>query len=217
VEKKEIFGLTLEHKRNDALINKEMFSNVKSNRDEVPDSATRDMIVATIALKYTQSNSVCYAKSGQVVGIGAGQQSRIHCTRVAGDKHDNWWMRHHPRVLNLKFKPGVKRAEKANAIDIFVSGAVGKDIDHDDWAKNFEEVPQQLTEEERSSFIKEEKEVVLSSDAFFPFRDSVDRANRSGVEFIVSPAGSVNDELVIKACNDHNIALVLTAVRLFHH
>jgi len=217
MEKREVFGLVLEQKRNDAQITKEVFTNIKSSRSELPESAVRDLIVATIALKYTQSNSVCYAKSGQVVGIGAGQQSRIHCTRVAGDKHDNWWMRHHPRVLNMKFAAGVKRAEKANAIDIFVSGAVGKDIDYDDWAKNFEEVPEQLTEAERSAFIAEEKAVVLSSDAFFPFRDSVDRANRSGVEYIVSPAGSVNDDLVIKACDDHNMALVLTALRLFHH
>uniref|UniRef100_A0A8C7HP36 Bifunctional purine biosynthesis protein ATIC n=1 Tax=Oncorhynchus kisutch TaxID=8019 RepID=A0A8C7HP36_ONCKI len=186
-----LFGLHLKQKRNGAVIDKDLFSNVVSKGLSV--EALRDLIVASITVKYTQSNSVCYAKDGQVIGIGAGQQSRIHCTRLAGDKADNWWLRHHPRVLGMRFRSGVKRAEMANAIDQYVS------------------------DESVLNWLSSLQAVALSSDAFFPFRDNVDRAKRSGVEYIAAPAGSTADEVVINACNEQGITLVHTNLRLFHH
>uniref|UniRef100_A0A8C1PMI9 Bifunctional purine biosynthesis protein ATIC n=1 Tax=Cyprinus carpio TaxID=7962 RepID=A0A8C1PMI9_CYPCA len=207
-----LFGLHLKQKRNGAVIDKELFSNIVS-KGKLSESALRDLIVASIAVKYTQSNSVCYAKDGQVIGIGAGQQSRIHCTRLAGDKADNWWLRHHPRVLNMKFHSGIKRAEMANAIDQYVSGTIGEEV----WKSLFEEVPETLSEVEKKSWISSLQAVALSSDAFFPFRDNVDRAKQSGVEYIVAPSGSTADEVVINACNELGITLVHTKIRLFHH
>lgn len=217
IERKVLFGLTMEQQRNNAVIDKSLFSNIVTANKNLPESAIRDLIVATIALKYTQSNSVCYARNGQVIGIGAGQQSRIHCTRLAGDKADNWWLRQHPRVIGMKFKKGVKRAEISNAIDNFVNGTVGKDMEYDHWASFYEEVPAQLTEGDKKEWIKKLSSVALSSDAFFPFRDNVDRARLSGVDYIAAPAGSTNDEAVIQACNDHKITLIHTNLRLFHH
>ncbi|XP_076657709.1 bifunctional purine biosynthesis protein ATIC [Halictus rubicundus] len=218
MEQKVLFGLTMEQKRNDIVINKETFANiVTKNLAAVPDSAMRDLIIATIAVKYTQSNSVCYAKDGQVIGIGAGQQSRIHCTRLAGDKADNWWLRQHPKVTGMKFKKGVKRAEISNAIDNYVNGSIGKDMDESAWAAMYETVPEKLSENDRLEWIKKSDNVALSSDAFFPFRDNVDRARLSGVKYIASPSGSTNDEAVIQACDEHKIALVHTNLRLFHH
>jgi phosphoribosylaminoimidazolecarboxamide formyltransferase/IMP cyclohydrolase len=217
LETKTIFGLSLEQKRNDAVIDKNVFTNVVTNRKDLPESAVRDLIVATISLKYTQSNSVCYAKDGQVIGIGAGQQSRIHCTRLAGDKANLWWLRHHPRVVGMQFKKGVKRAEISNCIDNYVGGTVGKDMPVSAWEANYENAPAFLTEEECAAWIKQLDGVALSSDAFFPFRDNVDRAKQSGVSFIASPSGSIGDASVIEACNDHNIALAHTNLRLFHH
>jgi len=217
METKTLFGLQLEQARNNAVIDRDLMGNVVSANKTMSDEAVRDLIVATIALKYTQSNSVCYAKDGQVVGIGAGQQSRIHCTRLAGDKVNNWWLRHHPRVTGMVFKKGVKRAEQSNAIDLFVNGTVGQDVDKASWAAMFENPPELLTEDERKAWIKELRGVALSSDAFFPFRDNIDRAHQSGVEYIVSASGSNNDQEVIKACNDHKITLAFTNLRLFHH
>lgn len=218
MERRVLFGLAMEQKRNDAVIDKNTFSNVVTkNLTSVPDSAIRDLIVATIALKYTQSNSVCYAKDGQVIGIGAGQQSRIHCTRLAGDKADNWWLRQHPKVTSMKFKKSVKRAEISNAIDNYVNGSIGKDMDEATWASMYEEVPQKLTENDRVEWVKSADNVALSSDAFFPFRDNVDRASLSGVKYIASPSGSVNDEGVVQACDEHKMVLVHTNLRLFHH
>ncbi|XP_072397998.1 bifunctional purine biosynthesis protein ATIC [Diabrotica undecimpunctata] len=217
IERKILFGLTLEQKRNDAEINKSVFTNIVSENKNLPESAVRDLIVATIALKYTQSNSVCYAKDGQVIGIGAGQQSRIHCTRLAGDKADNWWLRQHPKVLNMKFKKTVKRAEISNAIDNFVNGSVGKDMDRSLFESMYVEVPLELTPTERQTWLSHLNGVVVSSDAFFPFRDNVDRARLSGVSYIGSPSGSTNDDEVIKACNEHKIVLAHTNLRLFHH
>ncbi|XP_017891497.1 bifunctional purine biosynthesis protein PURH [Ceratina calcarata] len=217
-EHRVLFGLTLEQKRNDAVIDKSTFANVVTkNSTSIPDSAIRDLIVATIALKYTQSNSVCYAKDGQVIGIGAGQQSRIHCTRLAGDKADNWWLRQHPKVTDMKFKKSTKRAEISNAIDNYVNGSIGKDMDEATWAAMYEQVPQKLLENDRVEWIKKLDNVALSSDAFFPFRDNVDRARLSGVKYIASPSGSVNDEGVIQACDEHKITMVHTNLRLFHH
>ncbi|XP_078034915.1 bifunctional purine biosynthesis protein ATIC [Augochlora pura] len=218
MEQKVLFGLTMEQKRNDIVINKETFANiVTKNFSAIPDSAIRDLIVATIAIKYTQSNSVCYAKDGQVIGIGAGQQSRIHCTRLAGDKADNWWLRQHPKVTNMKFKKGVKRAEISNAIDNYVNGSIGKDMDESAWAAMYDKIPEKLSESDRLEWIKKAENVALSSDAFFPFRDNVDRARLSGVKYIASPSGSTNDEAVVKACEEHMIALAHTNLRLFHH
>jgi len=217
MEKRTLYGLQLEQRRNDATINEDMFSNVVSKNQEVSADAIRDLIVASIAVKYTQSNSVCYAKRGQVVGIGAGQQSRIHCVRLAGDKTNNWWLRQHPKVLNMKFKKGVKRAEISNLIDTYVSGTVGKDYDQKKFDDSFEEIPINLSENEREEWIQSLRGVVLSSDAFFPFRDSVDRAIQSGVQFVCSPSGSAADQLVGEAADEHGIVLVHTNTRLFHH
>ncbi|KAF7655282.1 hypothetical protein LDENG_00058330 [Lucifuga dentata] len=211
-----LFGLHLKQKRNGALIDKEFFSNVVS-KGSLSEAAVRDLTVATIAVKYTQSNSVCYAKDGQVIGIGAGQQSRIHCTRLAGDKADNWWLRHHPRVLDMKFRSGVKRAEMANAIDQYVSDTIGEGLDLAVWKSMYEEVPEPLSETERKSWISSLQAVAVSSDAFFPFRDNIDRAKRSGVEYIAAPSGSAADAVVINACNEQGIILVHTNTRLFHH
>uniref|UniRef100_A0A7N8Y702 Bifunctional purine biosynthesis protein ATIC n=1 Tax=Mastacembelus armatus TaxID=205130 RepID=A0A7N8Y702_9TELE len=211
-----LFGLYLKQKRNGALINKEFFSNVVS-KGSLSEEAVRDLTVATIAVKYTQSNSVCYAKHGQVIGIGAGQQSRIHCTRLAGDKADNWWLRHHPRVLDMKFRSRVKRAEMANAIDQYVSDTIGEGPDLAVWMSMYEDVPEPLSQTEKKNWISSLKAVAVSSDAFFPFRDNIDRAKRSGVEYIAAPAGSAADEVVINACNEQGITLVHTSIRLFHH
>ncbi|KAK6484995.1 bifunctional purine biosynthesis protein PURH-like [Huso huso] len=211
-----LFGLHLMQKRNNAVIDRSLFSKVVT-KGELPKHAVRDLIVASIAVKYTQSNSVCYAKDGQVIGIGAGQQSRIHCTRLAGDKANNWWLRHHPTVLSMQFKTGVKRAEIANAIDQYVSGTIGEDADLEAWKGLFEEVPALLSENEKKNWISALKGVALSSDAFFPFRDNVDRAKKSGVEFIAAPSGSAADQIVIDACNELGIVLAHTSLRLFHH
>ncbi|KAJ8004033.1 hypothetical protein DPEC_G00154590 [Dallia pectoralis] len=211
-----LFGLRLKQKRNGAVIDKDLFSNVVS-KGALSEEAVRDLIVASIAVKYTQSNSVCYAKDGQVIGIGAGQQSRIHCTRLAGDKADNWWLRHHPRVLGMRFRSGVKRAEMANAIDQYVSGTIGEGPDLAVWKAMYEEVPEPLDEQEKRKWLSTLQAVALSSDAFFPFRDNVDRAKQSGVEYIAAPAGSTADQVVINACNEQGITLAHTNLRLFHH
>ncbi|MEQ2258081.1 hypothetical protein XENORESO_004899 [Xenotaenia resolanae] len=211
-----LFGLYLKQKRNGAPINKEFFKNIVS-KGSLSAEAVRDLTVATIAVKYTQSNSVCYAKDGQVIGIGAGQQSRIHCMRLAGDKADNWWLRHHPRVLNMKFRSGVKRAEMANAIDQYVSDTIGEGPDLAVWKSMYDEVPEPLSVTEKKNWTSSLQAVAVSSDAFFPFRDNIDRAKRSGVEYIAAPAGSAADEIVVNACNELGITLVHTSLRLFHH
>ncbi|XP_030371579.1 bifunctional purine biosynthesis protein PURH [Scaptodrosophila lebanonensis] len=217
LERKTIFGLTLEQKRNDAVVDASLFKNVVSKRGPLPAAAVRDLTVATIALKYTQSNSVCYARDGQVIGIGAGQQSRIHCTRLAGEKADNWWLRQHPLVAGMKFKTGVKRAEISNAIDNFVNGTVGKDMPFAQFESMFDKPPAQLTEAQKLEWLNQLNGVSLGSDAFFPFRDNIDRARLSGVSYIASPAGSTNDAGVIAACDEHGIIMAHTNLRLFHH
>ncbi|XP_074652048.1 bifunctional purine biosynthesis protein ATIC-like [Tubulanus polymorphus] len=217
METRTLYGLQMEQKRNDARITRDLFSNICSKRTDLPQSAVRDLIVATIALKYAQSNSVCFARDGQVIGLGAGQQSRIHCTRLAADKTNNWWLRQHPNVLGMKFKKGVKRAEMSNIIDVYVNGTVGQDMELSKWQEMLEDPPQQLTKADRDDWIKQLNGVALSSDAFFPFRDSIDRAKQSGVEFVASPSGSTNDQSVIDACNDHQMTLCFTNLRLFHH
>ncbi|RWS28406.1 bifunctional purine biosynthesis protein PURH-like protein [Leptotrombidium deliense] len=219
IETRKLFGLYMEQKRNDAVIDPKLFSvdHIVSKSKNLPREAIIDLIVATIALKYTQSNSVCYAKDGQVIGIGAGQQSRIHCTRLAGDKANNWWLRQHPNVASMVFKKGVKRAEISNYIDCYVNGSVGHEMDLKTWQNAFENPPPLLTKEDEAKWIKELNNVALSSDAFFPFRDNVDRARQSGVRYIASPGGSTNDTVVVDACNEHGITLVHTNLRLFHH
>ncbi|XP_067143246.1 bifunctional purine biosynthesis protein ATIC isoform X1 [Centruroides vittatus] len=219
MESKVLFGLTLEQKRNDALINKDLFDtkNIVSENKNLPKEALRDLIVATTAVKYTQSNSVCYAKDGQVIGTGAGQQSRIHCTRLAGDKANNWWLRQHPKVTGMVFKKGVKRAEMSNIIDVFVAGSIGKDMSREAFESALENPPSPLTESEKEQWISQLSGVALSSDAFFPFRDNIDRARQSGVQYIISPGGSTNDEAVIAACNEYGIILFHSKLRLFHH
>eukprot|EP01134_Creolimax_fragrantissima_P007908 CFRG7908T1 len=217
MERREVFGLTLQQKRNNHVVTKQDFVNVVSDITELTEDAIRDLIVGTIALKYTQSNSVCYSRDGQVVGLGAGQQSRIHCTRLAGEKADNWWMRQHPRVLSLEFKKGTKRADKSNLIDVFVRGTVGEDISVANFENSFVTPPAAFTKAERNEWMDTLTGVCLSSDAFFPFRDNIDRAAQSGVSFIGAPSGSVADDVVVQAVNEHKMTIAHTSIRLFHH
>ncbi|KAI9686636.1 MAG: bifunctional phosphoribosylaminoimidazolecarboxamide formyltransferase/IMP cyclohydrolase [Bathelium mastoideum] len=219
-ESRTVFGINLVQHRNDAKITpKDTFSSVVTPKDgTLPEPALRDLAVATIALKYTQSNSVCYAKNGQVIGLGAGQQSRIHCTRLAGDKADNWWMRFHERALNVKWKKGTKRPDKSNAIDMLCSGVIPRSgIEREDYERNFEQVPQPFSQEEREAWLAELKDVALSSDAFFPFIDNVFRAGRSGVKYIAAPLGSQNDSAVVETAEKLGITFVEQHIRLFHH
>ncbi|RPB24849.1 AICARFT/IMPCHase bienzyme [Terfezia boudieri ATCC MYA-4762] len=219
-ETRQVYGISLSQQRNDIKITSQTFSHIITPPNSIlPDSAIVDLTVATISLKYTQSNSVCYAKHGQIVGLGAGQQSRIHCTRLAGDKADNWWLRQHPRVLGLKFKKGTKRPDKSNAIDLFVTGQAPKEdgLEKDMYEKVFEEVPVELTHEEKREWLNKLDDVAVSSDAFFPFIDNVFRAARSGAKYIAAPGGSVNDDAVHDAAKQCGITFVDQSTRLFHH
>ena len=216
-ETRQVYGVSLQQRRNDLRITPDLFKNVVSVRKDVPQSAVLDMLVATIALKYTQSNSVCYALHGQVIGLGAGQQSRIHCTRLAGAKADNWWLRQFARVLELPFKKGTKRPEKSNAIDLFVEGTPLEGEERAQWESVFDPVPAPLTAEERASHAAALRDVVVASDAFFPFPDNVHRAARSGAAYIAAPGGSVMDEACVAAADAHNMVVARTDVRLFHH
>ena len=216
VETRDIFGIALEQKRNDFIPGDDFLANVVTQRKELSASARRDLIVATIAVKYTQSNSVCLALDGQVIGSGAGQQSRVHCVRLAASKADNWYLRQHPKVRGMQFKKSVRRAERINAIDLYLQEEATP-AELKAWEANFVEVPQRLTAEEKREWLDSLKGVALSSDAFFPFRDSIDRASRSGVEYLVEAGGSLRDDLVIEAADKYGMALVLSGVRLFHH
>ncbi len=218
IEHKEVFGITFEQGRNELNINKEFFDNIVTKNKDLPDSARIDMAVAMITLKYTQSNSVCFVKGGQAIGVGAGQQSRIHCTRLAGQKADNWLLRQSPQVLNLPFKEEIKRANRDNAIDLYI-GADYMDVLADgEWEKVFTEKPPVFEEAAKKAWIKEyAKDVVCGSDAFFPFSDNVERAFRSGVKYIAQPGGSIRDDEVIEACDKHDIVMSFTGIRLFHH
>jgi phosphoribosylaminoimidazolecarboxamide formyltransferase/IMP cyclohydrolase len=216
LEQRQVFGVTLEQKRNDLIPSQNDLTNIVTLNNQLPETAVRDILVALIALKYTQSNSVCFAYEGQIIGMGAGQQSRIHCTRLAGPKADTWFLRQHPRVLSLPFKAGIGRPNRDNAIDQYL-------LDHlplaeeKVWLENFSERPQRLTAEEKQAWLAQQSGVTLGSDAFFPFRDSIDRAQQSGVSYVAQPGGSVRDDLVIEACNEYNIVMALTSTRLFHH
>lgn len=218
LEQRQVFGVTLEQKRNDAKFGRESFQEIASANKDLPKQAIIDLTVAVIALKYTQSNSVCFAKNGMTVGLGAGQQSRIHCTRLAGDKADNWWLRFHPRVLALQWKKGTKRADKSNAIDLFVSGQVpSSGPERSEFDAKFEVVPQLLTSNERQEWLSSLKDVALASDAFFPFSDNVFRAARSGVKYVYAPLGSVQDKAVLEAADSQDMVYVENPIRLFHH
>jgi len=217
VETRQVYGIHLSQKRNDAKINPELFNNVVTQDKDLPEVAVRDLIVATLALKYTQSNSVSYAYRGSIIGIGAGQQSRIHCTRLAGSKADLWWLRHHPKVLSLPFKKGVKRADKANAIDLYVSGEVLEGSERTNWEGLFESVPESLSEGEKKEWGQKLNKAACSSDAFFPFPDNVHRARKSGVKYLAAPSGSVMDQECIKAADEHGMVFAHTSLRLFHH
>lgn len=216
LEKRQVYGLTLEQRRNNAVIGPELFTNIVSKCKDLPVNAVRDLIVATIALKYTQSNSVCYAVNGQVIGLGAGQQSRIHCTRLAGDKADTWWLRFHPKVMSLPFKTGVSRTDKTNAIDLYILGQM-TGAEQTAWEANFEVAPEPLTVGEKSIWLAQLTDVALSSDAFFPFRDNIDRARRSGVKYVLEPGGSVRDDVVIQSADEYGMTLIFSGLRLFHH
>jgi len=217
LEQKDVFGLTFEQERNELMIDDGFFANIVSENKELPAHAKRDLAVAMIALKYTQSNSVCYVKDGQAIGIGAGQQSRIHCTRLAGDKADNWWLRQHEKTLNLPFLEGLKRPDRDNAIDRYISDESADVLAEGAWQALFQRKPEALTREEKQAWLKELTKVALGSDAFFPFPDNIDRAARSGVRYVAEPGGSVRDDEVIKACDGYGMTLSFTGLRLFHH
>ena len=218
IERKQVFGITFEQGRNEIkLDDPALFENIPTQNKTFTDEAKRDLIIALITLKYTQSNSVCYVKDGQAIGIGAGQQSRIHCTRLAGQKADTWWLRQCPKVMNLPFKPGIRRADRDNTIDVYISE------EHDDvlrdgtWEMFFTEKPEVLTMEEKKAWIAQNTKVALGSDAFFPFGDNIERAHKSGVEYIAQAGGSIRDDNVIETCDKYGIAMAFTGVRLFHH
>ncbi|NOT06462.1 MAG: phosphoribosylaminoimidazolecarboxamide formyltransferase [Anaerolineales bacterium] len=216
LETRDVFGITFEQHRHDRLVTPADFANIVTKNKELPEIAVRDMLIAWITLKYTQSNSVCYAVDGQVIGVGAGQQSRVHCARLAGSKADLWRLRQHPYVLNLPFKTGIKRPDRDNAIDQFLQPDV-TDAEKSNWANVFTESPNQLSVTERRAWLDGMSDVVLGSDAFFPFRDSIDRAVRSGVKYVLQPGGSNRDEDVIAACDEYDMTMVFSGVRLFHH
>jgi phosphoribosylaminoimidazolecarboxamide formyltransferase / IMP cyclohydrolase len=216
LEQRQLFGLTLEQKRNTAVPTAADLTNIVTQKKDLPAEAILDMIVALLSLKYTQSNSVCYAYQGQLIGVGAGQQSRIHCTRLAGSKADLWRLRQHPRVLDLPFREKIGRPERDNAIDQYLLDQLTP-AEEAAWQQSFTTVPPRLTSEEKRAWLDDWQGVTLGSDAFFPFRDSIDRAQRSGVSYVVQPGGSVRDDIVIEACNGHGMVMVLTGTRLFHH
>lgn len=217
IERKQVFGVTFEQGRNEFVIDKELLSNVVTENKDIPESAKIDMIIALITLKYTQSNSVCYVKGGQAIGIGAGQQSRIHCTRLAGQKADNWWLRQSPQVMGLQFVDGLGRADRDNAIDVYMGDEYEDVLRDGEWQKRFKVKPEVFTAEEKKAWLAGNQNVTLGSDAFFPFSDNIERAKKSGVAYIAQPGGSVRDDLVIEACDKYGMVMVFTGIRLFHH
>ena len=217
VEHKDVYGVTFEQGRNELTIDREMLANLVTNNKEIPEDAKRDLLIALIALKYTQSNSVCYAKDGQVIGVGAGQQSRIHCTRLAGNKADIWFLRQHPKALSLPFKSDIRRPDRDNTIDVYLSDDDMDVLADGVWQNFFTEKPERLTREEKRAWLDTLDGVSLGSDAFFPFGDNIERAHRSGVRFIAQPGGSIRDDHVIDTCNQYGIAMAFTGIRLFHH
>ena len=217
IERKQVFGVTFEQGRNNLDINKEMLANVVTENKDIPELAKIDLVISLITLKYTQSNSVCYAKGGQAIGIGAGQQSRVHCTRLAGQKADNWFLRQAPQVLNLQFVDGIKRADRDNAIDVYIGEEYMDVLADGVWEKTFKVKPPVFTKEEKRAWLDQMTDVALGSDAFFPFGDNIERAYKSGVRYIAQPGGSVRDDHVIETCNKYHMAMAFTGIRLFHH
>lgn len=217
VERKQVYGITFEQGRNELNIDAELLSNIVTQNKEIPESAVIDMKIALITLKYTQSNSVCYVKDGQAIGIGAGQQSRIHCTRLAGQKADNWFLRQSPQVMNLQFVDGLGRADRDNAIDVYMGDEYMDVLADGAWQRVFKEKPPVFTREEKRAWLDKMQDVTVGSDAFFPFSDNVERAHKSGVKYIAQPGGSVRDDAVIECCDKYGMAMVFTGIRLFHH
>lgn len=217
IEHKQVFGVTFEQGRQELPIDDALIANFVTEKKDVPESAKRDMKIALIILKYTQSNSVCYVKDGQAIGIGAGQQSRVHCTRLAGQKADNWYLRQSPQVLNLQFVDGIKRADRDNAIDVYIGEEYMDVLEEGAWQKTFKVKPPVFTREEKRAWLDGMKGVTIGSDAFFPFGDNIERAHKSGVQYIAQPGGSVRDDNVIEVCNKYGIVMAFTGIRLFHH
>ena len=217
VEQKDVFGITFEQGHNNYEISTDLLNEVVTQNKNIPDDAKRDMVVSLITLKYTQSNSVCYVKDGQAIGVGAGQQSRVHCTRLAGNKADTWYLRQHPKVLGLKFADGIRRPNRDNTIDVYISDEHDDVLRDGEWQKWFAEKPEVLTREEKAAWIATQTGVTLGSDAFFPFGDNVERAHKSGVSYIVEPGGSIRDDNVIETADKYGIAMCFTHMRLFHH
>ena len=217
IEHKEVFGITFEQGRNELVIDDHFFDNVVTENKEIPDAAKRDLAIAMITLKYTQSNSVCYVKDGQAIGIGAGQQSRIHCTRLAGQKADNWWLRQSPQVLGLQFLDKIGRADRDNAIDLYIGEDYMDVLADGAWENIFKVKPEVFTAEEKRAWLDKNTNVALGSDAFFPFGDNIERAHKSGVAYVAQPGGSIRDDNVIETCNKYNMAMAFTGIRLFHH
>ena len=217
IEHKQVFGVTFEQGRNELKIDRDFLGNIVTENKEIPDSAKIDLIISLITLKYTQSNSVCYAKGGQAIGIGAGQQSRIHCTRLAGQKADNWFLRQAPQVLNLQFVDGIKRADRDNAIDLYIGDEYMDVLANGAWENIFKVKPPVFTAEEKRAWLDKNTDVALGSDAFFPFGDNIERAHKSGVKYVAEPGGSIRDDHVIATCNKYNMAMCFTGIRLFHH
>ena len=217
LEHKQVFGITFEQGRQELPIDDELLSNVVTENKEIPEAAKRDLKIALITLKYTQSNSVCFVKDGQAIGVGAGQQSRVHCTRLAGQKADNWFLRQCPKVLDLQFVDGIRRADRDNAIDVYIGEEYMDVLADGAWEKIFKVKPEVFTREEKRAWLDQMKGVTLGSDDFFPFSDNIERAHKSGVEYIAEPGGSVRDDAVIECCNKYNMAMAFTGIRLFHH
>lgn len=217
IEHKEVFGITFEQGRNELVVDDKLLANVVTDNKEIPEEAKIDLAIALITLKYTQSNSVCYAKGGQAIGIGAGQQSRIHCTRLAGQKADNWWLRQSPKVLGLQFVDGIGRADRDNSIDLYIGDEYMDVLAEGTWQNIFKVKPEVFTAEEKRAWLDKMENVALGSDAFFPFGDNIERAHKSGVKYIAQPGGSVRDDNVISTCNKYNMAMAFTGIRLFHH
>ena len=217
IERKQVFGITFEQGRNELNIDKDLLSNIVTENKNIPEEALIDMKIALITLKYTQSNSVCYVKGGQAIGIVAGQQSRIHCTRLAGQKADNWWLRQSPQVMGLQFVDGLGRADRDNAIDVYMGDEYEDVLRDGEWQKRFKVKPEVFTAEEKKAWLAGNQNVTLGSDAFFPFSDNIERAKKSGVAYIAQPGGSVRDDLVIEACDKYGMVMVFTGIRLFHH
>jgi len=216
MEKREVFGITFEQKRNTRVPGFELLENVVTENKDLPDSAKRDLVVAMVGLKYTQSNSVCYAFDGQIIGVGAGQQSRIHCTRLAGEKADRWLLRQHPDVLAFKYREGLKRVDRDNALDQYFEDNLTPS-EEKRWKSNFQQAPKKLSPEQKRQWLDTFSGIALASDAFFPFRDNIDRAHQSGVQYIVQPGGAVRDDVVIGACNEYGMVMAFSSLRLFHH